>query len=125
MDVHLLRHSGGLLDDLRLRDGADQDCLSVVAAGAAQVEDGDDALLRSRVEDAARVVHLDLDEGVLLVQGRAHERGHQEGEPEGKVEKMQDDSSEVGFLNQDRLVHRSFRQNNLSLKNQIISDRLL
>ena len=83
LDLHLLRHSGGLLDDLRLRDGADQDCLSVVAAGvAAQVEDGDDALLRSRVEDAARVVHLDLDEGVLLVQGRAHERRHQEGEPE-------------------------------------------
>ena len=96
LDLHLLRHSGGLLDDLRLRDGADQDCL--VVAGAAQVEDGDDALLRSRVEDAARVVHLDLDEGVLLVQGRAHERRHQEGEPEGKVEKMQDDSPEEHLL---------------------------
>ena len=75
--MYLLRHSGGLLDDLRLRDGADQLCLVAVAA---QVEDGDDALLRSRVEGAAGVVHLDLDEGVLLVQGRGDERGDQEGE---------------------------------------------
>ena len=74
-----LRDFRRLLDDLLLREGADE--LGLVA-GAAEVEDGDDALLRSRVEGAARVVHLDLDEGVLLVKGRTDERGHEEGEPE-------------------------------------------
>ena len=75
--MNSLRHFSGFLNDLRLRDGTDELCLVAVAA---EVEDGDDALLRSRVEGAARVVHLDLDEGVLLVQGRRDERGHQEGE---------------------------------------------
>ena len=78
----LLRHFSHFLNDLRLRDGADH--VGLVAA-AAQVKDGDDALLRSRVEHAPRVVHLDLDEGVLLVEGRAHEGRHQEGESDGNI----------------------------------------